>query len=671
MERLPTQQTRNVAIVGHGGSGKSSLFEALLSLDAGADRSSRTATATTRSLAVARFEWRNHSLNCIDTPGFPDFLADTVAALRVADLAVVVVDAIDGVQVQTEWCWHRASELGIPRIIFVNKLDRDRASFDACLEHLRECFGAGVAPIELPIGDGAAFRGVLDLLGDTAWVAEDGHSVEHPIPNSLREREHRVHEALVEGIVVADDTLLERYLDGDPIGFDELEAALAIGLDAATVFPVVCGSTAARVGVDRLADLIVEIGPSPIDAPEFTVVAGTETIKVPPDPDGDPLLQVFKTFSDPYVGHVTYARVRSGRLGPDEHLLNPRSGAIERLRGLGLPQATQTISANEVVAGEIVAIPKLSATVTGDCLTPPRKPVRADWPPLLPPGLHVIVRPVSSSDDDRLSAALHRLVEEDGGLSLSQDEDSHELLLGAQGELHLKATAERLLEQFTVHVEFVDRPIPYRETAVAQGEGEGRYKKQSGGHGQFAVALVHLAPLTRGEGFRFVDAVVGGAIPRSFIPAVEHGVTEALAEGGPHGYPVVDVEVTCIDGKHHSVDSSEMSFRMAGRLAVRAALEAAGTVVLEPNSRLLVTVPTHLQGDVIGDINGRRGRVLGTEFGEHDGESTVIAEVPDAELRRYAIELRSLTGGRGAFTRTSMGYEPLPQTTAAPERPRR
>ena len=397
MERLPTAKIRNVAIVGHGGAGKTTLFEALLVLGGAIDRPGSVVEGNTvgddepearrrgmtLSSCAASTAWRSHRLNLLDTPGYPDFLGDAIAALRVADLAVFVVSALDGVQVHTESLWQVASSLVLPRICFVNKLDRERASFDTTLASLRQVFGAGIAPLELPIGAEADFVGVLDLLTDTAWISHEGRSTTGPVPEDLREGELAVHDALVEGIVVADDAQLERYLDGDPIGFDELERTLAAGLDAATVFPVVCGSASAGIGIDRLADLICEIGPSPEDGPTFSVSAGNTSVDVPPDPSGDPLLQVFKTVSDPYVGHVSLARVRSGTVGPDDQLLNPRTETTERLRGLSVPFGARTMPIDVAVAGDLVAIPKLTATATGDCLTPARAPgpVRVDGAP--------------------------------------------------------------------------------------------------------------------------------------------------------------------------------------------------------------------------------------------------------------------------------------------------
>ncbi len=675
MEVIPTERIRNVALVGHGGAGKTTLAEAML-LEAGlVSRLGRVEDGTTvcdsepeeqrrgqsLSLALAPIVWKGHRINLLDAPGYADFEGEALTALRVADLAVFVVSAVAGPEVQTIRLWKAAAELGLPRMVFVNKLDRERASFPRTLDQLRERLGAGVAPLELPIGEEAEFTGLADLLTDTAFLY-DGTSGGHTtaaIPDDMEALEHQVHDNLVEGIVVADDALLERYLDGDVPAVDELEHTLAHGIDQASVFPVVCGSATGRVGIDRLIDLICEIGPSPLERPPVEVEAGDTIVDIAPDAAGQPLLFVFKTLADPFVGQVSLFRVLSGTVRTDDHLVNPRSGADERLHGLFRVSGREHEPVDVLVAGDIGGVAKLTGTTTGDTLAPRGTPVRVTVPEEPEPVLAIAVRARTTADEDKLANALHRLVQEDPTLVVTLDPETHQTLLRGTGETHLQVTLERLDRKFGVAVDTEEVRVAYRETITRPAEAEGRHKKQSGGHGQFGVATVRIEPLERGAGYEFVDKVVGGAIPRQFIPAVGRGIEEAMAEGGVHGFPVVDVRVTCLDGRYHPVDSSEMSFKMAGRLAFREALAQAAPVVLEPVSTIEVTVPAEVQGDVLGDLNSRRGRVQGTEAGG-PGEQVVIAQVPTAELRRYAIDLRSRTGGRGAFSAHHDHYDVVP-----------
>jgi elongation factor G len=672
VQSFPSDKVRNVALVGHGGSGKTTLVEALLHRAGTINRLGRVEDGSTvsdhdpeeqrrgisLSLAVAPFEWKGHKVNLIDTPGYADFLGDVRAALRAVDLAVFVVSAVDGVEVQTEAIWREAASLGVPRMIFINKLDRERASFERTLDQLRDRLGAGVAPLELPIGSEADFRGVADLLTDTAHLYEGGVPHTEPIPDDMEDLEHQVHDNLVEGIVVADDDLLERYLEGEVPELKELEHALTLGIETASVFPVVIGSATAEVGIDRLADLLVEIGPPPADRP--TVVrAGDTEVEVAADPDGKPLALVFKTIADPFVGQVSLLKVLSGTIRNDDHLINSRTGTDERLHGLFVVRGKEHEPVDALAAGDIGGVAKLAGTATGDTLAPKGQPVLVD--PIEPPDpvLATAVVAKTQADDDKLATALHRLQDEDPALVVDRDEETHQTVLRGTGETHLAITLERLQRKFGVNLTTEDVLVRYRETISEPATAEGKHKKQSGGHGQFAVCTIEVEPLERGAGFEFVDKIVGGAISRGYIPAVAKGVEETMARGGVNGYPVVDVKVTLVDGKEHTVDSSEMAFRAAGRLAFREAMAKAAPVVLEPIMKLDVTVPPDLLGDVMGDLNARRGKVQGTEQGEA-GEQTIYALVPESELLRYAIDLRSLTGGRGRFTIAHDHYDVVP-----------
>ncbi len=674
MKAFAPEKIRNVALVGHGGSGKTTLAEALLFKAGVINRMGRVEDGTTvcdfdpeeqrrglsLSLALAPFEWSNHKLNIIDTPGYADFVGDVYAALRAADCAVFVVSSVEGVEVQTEAIWKIAAQVGLPRMVFINKLDRDNSSFERTLEQLRERFGAGIAPLELPIGQEAAFRGIADLLTDRAFLYDGGTATETDIPDDLQELEHQVHDNLVEGIVVADDDLLERFLVDDIPSAEELSRALAKGVAEATVFPVVCGSATTGIGIDRLADLLCEIGPAPVDRPPIEVTAGSTTVDVKCDPEGDPLAFVFKTIADPYVGQISLFKVLSGTVRPDDHLWNTRSGTDERLHGLLTLRGKEQENVPAVPAGDIAAVAKLAHTATGDTLAPKGKPVTIEALHQPDPVLSMAIVARTQADEDKLATALHRLNEEDPALVVERNEETKQTLLRGMGETHLTITLEKLARKFGVDVDSEEVRVPYRETITAGAANvEGKHKKQTGGHGQFGVCVINLEPLPRGGGFEFADKIVGGAISRGYIPAVQKGIEEAMSTGGLYGYPIVDIRVELIDGKEHAVDSSEMAFKIAGRLALREAMAKAAPVLLEPISLLEVTVPTDYQGDIMGDLNARRGRVQGTEA-IGSGEQTITAMVPTSEIMRYAIDLRSMTGGRGRFRATHDHYDVLP-----------
>ena len=673
MRHYAPAKIRNVALVGHGGAGKTTLTEALLHRAGALNRPGRVEDHTTVSdfepeehkrnlsvgVALAPFEWDDHKINILDCPGYADFTPEAVAALRVADLAVFVVSAVEGVEVQTEVMWHAAAALGIPRLVFVNKLDRERASFERTLQQLQDTFGAGIAPLELPIGEEAEFVGVADLLSDTAITYEAGQSTTGPIPQDMAVREHSVHDSLVEGIVVADDELMERYLDGDIPSYTELEKTLAHGVASAQVFPVLCGSATKEVAIDRLATFICEIGPSPLDRPPVAIRAGDTEGEVPPDPDGIPLAWAWKTVVDRHVGKISLFKVISGTVKSDLVLVNSRTHTDERMHGLFTLRGKEQIPADTFSVGDIGAVAKLSDVLTGDTLAAKGSPVTVITAAADEPALQIGIRPKSKGDEDKLMTGLHRLQDEDPTLTVRRDDETHQTLLGGTGETHLAIVTERLSRKFGVEVETEDVVVPYRETVTGNSEAEGKHKKQSGGHGQFGVCNIRMRPAERGAGFEFIDEVVGGAIPRQFIPAVQKGIEEAMAMGGVHGWPVVDISVTLFDGKFHSVDSNEMSFRMAGGAAFHEAMEKAQPILLEPVSKLEVVVPAASQGDVMGDLNSRRGRVQGTET--MDNECVITALVPTSEILRYAIDLRSMTGGRGRFTTEHDHYDTMPQ----------
>ncbi|MDO8389119.1 MAG: elongation factor G [Actinomycetota bacterium] len=678
MKSFPTDRIRNVALVGHGGAGKTSLAEALLARAGAIARAGKVDDGTSLldtepesikrkislSLALAPFEWKAsdgdiYKVNIIDTPGYVDFEAEVDAALAVADLAVFVVSAVDGVEVQTELLWRKAAALGIPRMFFVNKEDKDRADFHAVLDQLKAAFGTGVTPLELPLGEAGTLHGVADVLTEEALEYEkDGKHRNEPLPADVTDEEHGLHDALLEEIVSGDDAQLERYLSGDMPSVAELERTLAHEVLDCLEFPVMLGSAATGVGIDRFADYLCELGPSPADRP-VTVIAGNTTSSVVPNAAGQPLLQVFKTIADPYVGQLSVFKVLSGTIKADDKLLNSSNGGEERMHAMFLVRGKEQIAVGEVAAGDIAAVAKLNNTHTGDTLAPKGTPVKVQQAERHVPQYAVAIVPRTQADDDKLGNALLRLQTEDAALLVERLEETNQTVMRGLGDTHIAVTIERLARKFGVNVDTAEVRVAYRETINDKAQAEGKVKKQSGGHGQYAVVNLRVAPLPRGAGFKFVDAIVGGAVPRNYIPAVQTGIEDTMAKGGVHGFSVVDVQVDFFDGKFHAVDSSEMAFKTAAAHGFKEALAAAGVVVLEPVSLLTVTVPPKYQGDVMGDITARRGRVQGSDNGQH-GDQQISALVPAAELLRYAIELRSMTGGRGRFSVQHDHYDVLP-----------
>jgi len=670
VKTYPVDRIRNVAVVGHGGVGKTSLVEALLFAAGAVERLGRVddGTATTDfdpeearrkisiNAATAPLEWRDHKVNLIDTPGYPDFVGEAYAALRVADVALFVVDALSGVQVQTEKLWKVADQHGLPRLVVVNRLDRENAQFARAVEALQGRFGAHLVPLQVPLGAEATLRGVVDLVCLRAFAYRDGRAEEVELPEEVRDPAQRWRERLVEQAAESDDALLEKYLESGELSEDELRRGLRAGVSSGRVVPVLAAAALQALGARHVLDALVELAPSPADRPAEVTLEG-ETLR--PDPTGPLAALVFKTMADPYVGRLSYFRVYSGTLRSDSQVYNAVKERAERVGQLYLLRGKQQIPVSEVAAGDLGAVAKLSETQTNDTLCAKDHPVRLRPVEFPKPAIAMTVEPKSKQDEDKLGQALARLAEEDPTLHVEHDPESKKTILSGLGESHLEIVADRLRRKFHVDVQLGQPHVPYRETIRKKATAEGRYVKQTGGRGQYGVCTIEIEPLPRGAGYEFVDKIFGGAIPQQFRPSVDKGVRKAMEEGVLAGYPVVDVRVTLLDGKTHPVDSSDIAFQIAGSLAFKKAAEQAGVVLLEPIMNVSVTVPDDLVGDVIGDLNGKRGRIQGMEP-NGDGTTTVRAQVPMAEMLRYASDLRSITGGRGSFEMSFSHYEEVP-----------
>jgi elongation factor G len=666
-------QIRNVAVLGHRGSGKTSLVEAMLFATGETNRLGSVAEGTTvadfdederrRTMSISaslcHLTWSGVKVNLIDTPGEPSFQGETLTALRAVDAALMVLNATSGVEVQTERLWDRAEELALPRAAVVNMLDRERADFDATMAALKE-MAPGAVAIQIPIGSEAGFRGVVNLVSMTATTYDGGapQGATGDIPDDLADAAQAAREALIDVVAENDDALIEKYLEGEEITTEELIAAILAGVKEGRIFPVVCAAGAPAIGVDRALDLITEALPSPADAaPREAVDESGEAVSITLSEDGPVTAFCFKTLADQFSGRINLLRVVTGTLASDSHVTCVRTGSKERIGQLFTLQGKDHVSLQEIGPGDIGAVAKLKDVATGDVLT---TGPAVSFPPIAfpPPLMSFAVTARTQADEDKLHASLRRMTDEDPTLDVHRDEQTGDFLVGGLSQMHVEVIAERIERRFGVGMDLAPPHVPYRETITGSAEAEGKHKKQSGGRGQYGDCWVKVEPLPRGDGFEFVDKIVGGAIPRPFIPAVEKGVVEALREGGLAGYPVVDLRVTLYDGKHHPVDSSEMAFKIAGSLGVRAAIEKATPVLLEPIMRVEVTVPSDHVGDVMGDLNSRRGHPEGMET--RGGNEVIKAQVPMAEMLSYAPDLRAMTGGRGDYTMEFDHYAQVP-----------
>jgi elongation factor G len=675
MPRRAADKIRNVALVGHRGSGKSSLNEAILFQAGAINRLGSVTDGTTVSDAapdeqsrqmsisssLASFSWEDRKINLIDTPGEPSFVADALSGLRVADGAVFVVNAVMGVEVNTVRLWERAAELGLARLIFINMLDRERADFFRSLESLKAAFGVHVVATEIPIGAEHEVRGVIDLI-DMQAFEYDGAGRENckeiEIPEELRAQAEEYRENLMDEVAENSDELMERYLEGEEIAHDEIVAALKKGVTEGHLFPVTCGVATKNLATNRLLDALVEDLPSP--AMKGDVQAGDETLE--PDSSKETVAYVFKTLADPFAGRINLFRVYQGTLRADSHVNNCRAHVKERVGQLLVPQGKEMGQADEFGAGDIGAVAKLKETRAGDFLAAEDHEVNLPTPKLPSPVMAFAMEAKNRGDEDKVFTALRRLQEEDPTIDLHRDPQTGEQIVAGLSQIHVEVIVDRMKERFGAEVTLKPPRVPYQETIRGRGKAQGRYKKQTGGRGQFGDCHIEIEPLPTGSGFEFENAIKGGVIPNSFIPAVEKGIVETMAKGVIAGYPVKDVKVRLYDGSYHSVDSSEMAFKMAGSMAFREAASQASPALLEPIMTVTVTVPEDSVGDVIGDLSSRRGHPLGME---PSGAMTAVkAEVPMAELLSYAPDLRSITGGQGDYTMEFARYEEVPSHLA-------
>ena len=666
---------RNVALVGHTASGKTQLASAILSDTGMVNRFGKVDDGTTvtdfdeeeiirkhtLSASLGFAEWNRHKINLIDAPGIGNFLSDARAALQVADAAIIVVDALAGVMVQTEKVWEAAAELELPRLIVLNRIDRERASLTRALQSLRESCSRAVIPIQLPIGEEKGFRGVVDLITRKAFTFqtdESGKFAEGPVPGDMSGDVAAAREALIEMVAEADEKLMEKFFEAGTLTDPELVAGLRSATAAGKVFPLVCTSALLNIGIQPLLDAIVSYLPSPAERQFKGVAKAGGDVLRKADEKGPPAAFVWKTIADPFAGRITMFRVVSGTLKADSTIHNKTRDTSERFGHLLAMQGKAQTTVPELKAGDLGAVAKLKDTLTNDTLGDKGDDVVFPAMKFPEPVLSYAIEPKSRGDEDKISTAMHRLEEEDPSIRYSRDPQTKELLLSGQGQVHIEVTVAKLKRRFGVDVILKPPRIPYRETIKASTEAHGRHKKQTGGHGQFGDCKIRVEPLMRGADFEFVDDIFGGAIPRQFVPAVEKGIQDARTRGYLAGYPMVDFRVTVFDGSYHDVDSNELSFKLAGSLAFKDAMTRARPTILEPIMNVEVYAPSDFAGDLMGDLNGRRGRIAGMDT---RGAMTIIkAQVPMSEMLTYEQHLTSATGGRGSYHMDYSHYDEVP-----------
>ncbi len=682
MNPYTSENLRNVAIIAHGGAGKTSLAEAMLFnggstarlgsvdngtsvLDSEPEEIKRKITLTS---AIHHFDWQGKHINVIDTPGYANFIVDTKACLRVAGGAVVIVSAISGVKVQTEAVWKYADEFEIPRVVFISKLDRERADFDRAVGEMEATFKCFPLVLQLPIGKEEDFVGVVDLVAMKAMRYgndQSGKFSVEEIPDHLQDAAEEAREAMIERVVEADDDLMEKYLGGEEITVEEIYRATHEGTMTGKFVPVVCGSALKNIGIQPLMDLVCSCLPSPLERPSqiAEILVEGEDQELIPDADAPFSAIVFKTISDPFTGQLSLFRVYSGTLASDSSCFNSSKDRKERIGQLLKLEGNKQIPIDKCGPGDIVAVAKLKETVTWDTLCSEKAPMRLKGLELPAPVISFSLRPKSKGDEEKLGGALSRLMAEDPTISIDRNEQTKELVISGMGQVHIEVTVDRIKRKFGVDVELDAPKVPYKETIRGTVSVQGRHKKQSGGRGQFGDVWIKIEPLPKGSGFEFENKIVGGVVPRQYIPAVEKGIQEALIGGVLAGYPVVDFKVSLFDGSYHTVDSSEMAFKIAGSMAFKKGVIDAKPVLLEPIMLMDINVPNDYMGDIIGDLNSRRGKVNGVE--PMANSQLIKAQVPMSEVLKYAPDLRSMTGGRGMFTMEFSHYEEVPSHLTA------
>jgi elongation factor G len=677
MKAYEAPSIRNVAVVGHGGCGKTTLVSALL-FDMGAStRLGRVEDGTTVTdfdadeierkislqAALAWGEWRKVRINLIDAPGYANFISEARAALRAADAAIVVVDAVAGVEVQTEKVWAICEEYALPRLLVINRMDRERASFERTLASLRAAFGRGVVPIAMPLAEEKDFTGVAELETDKADVYaadQSGKFQQTDVPASLKESEAALHAQLVEMVAEADESLMEEFFAQGNLPLADLIKGLRQSVLSRRLFPVLPASSARNVALHPILDAIVDLLPSPVDRPAWkgTHSASQAEVERAADPAAPLSAFVFKTMVDPHAGRISLVRVVSGVLRADGSVFNASRDVVERVGSLFAIQGKATTPVQELRAGDLGAIAKLKDTLTNDTLSDKASPI-VFAPTFFPePATTFAIEPKTRGDEDKISQAIHRLMEEDPVIRVSVDPQTHEMLLSGAGQLHVEVIVGRLKKRYKVEVNLKKPKIPYRETVKGAAEGHGRHKKQTGGHGQFGDCRIRMKPLPRGSDFKFVDDIFGGSIPKNFIPAVEKGIQAARLKGFVAGYPMVDFQVELYDGQYHDVDSSEMSFKIAGSLAYKDAVARCRPTLLEPIMKVEISVPEEYAGAVMGDLSSRRGRPQGME--PRGSLQVIKAEVPMSEMLSYDADLTSMTGARGAYHMEMSHYDEVP-----------
>jgi len=680
MAKYESKSLKNLAIVGHGGTGKTSLCESFLFISGKNERLGRVDDGTSimdyepeeqkRRISISSsinfVEWNKYKINIIDTPGDSNFTYDIKCSMSVVENALVVIDAVSGVEFQTQKVWEYADGFNLPRIVFINRLDRERADFSAALASIKNKFSKKVTPVCLPIGKEDKFNGIVDLISSKAHLFSDnkGAGKATDIPADMADEAKNMRSAMVEDIAETDDDLMNKYLEAGELTAEEIKQGLRKGVTSCNLIPVVCGSAIKGIGISLLLDLIVDSMASPVNRGAIKgKKPGGDAAEERKTSEDEPFSAiVFKTIADPYAGRLTLFRVYSGKLNPDSSIYNSTKKISEKFGNIFFLEGKNQKPAEVLIPGDIAGVAKLKETVTGDTLCNEKAPIIFEKVEVPPPIMSFAIEPKSRGDEEKIASSLHRLTEEDPTIVFSRDLQTKEMILSGMGQVHIEVNIEKMKRKFGVEVNLHTPKVPYKETIKGKTNVQGKYKKQSGGRGQFGDCWIDIEPLPRGTGFEFADKIVGGVIPQQYRPAVEKGIVEAAAEGVLAGYPVVDFKISLVDGSYHTVDSSEMAFKIAGSMAFKKGVMQCQPILLEPIVNIDIEIPEEYMGDVIGDLNSRRGRVLGMDT---KGTNQVIkGQVPLAEILKYAPDLRSMTSGRGNFTYTHSHYEEVPSFIA-------